>query len=327
MRAVLHGLSCSTGGRRSGRLLFSMARSLCADIPRAAIALAPPPPGAAPRPVRRSPRPIGSHGAGRARQDGCSRREVRPEPARCRSTGVSMRLGGVLFGTVCVLLLLLPVLGRKQRHAGWAALDAIFYRSGALVFGGGHVVLPLLRDVRWYRARLVFLSTRLSHGPTALLWRFRGPLFTIAACAVACRLCPRGLRAPWAAGATGGNLPGPACCLRSPAYCFSTDWHGARAERCRCSPASMPPSSEFSARPSTTRSVRPQSAAAVPMPRSRRQARCHLILASGLARAHRGALRGRGRWGLFLATLISRASRCLGTIPAILYVSSGLSSW
>jgi chromate transporter len=30
--------------------------------------------------------------------------------------------------------------------AGWATLSDIFYRTGALVFGGGHVLLPLLQS-------------------------------------------------------------------------------------------------------------------------------------------------------------------------------------
>lgn len=47
----------------------------------------------------------------------------------------------VLFG---VLLLGLPLLSGLTGHRPLALLDA-FYRSGALVFGGGHVVLPLLQ--------------------------------------------------------------------------------------------------------------------------------------------------------------------------------------
>ena len=47
-------------------------------------------------------------------------------------------LGGVLRAAGAVL--------RARRGAACAALAAAFYRSGALVFGGGHVVLPLLRD-------------------------------------------------------------------------------------------------------------------------------------------------------------------------------------
>ena len=44
-----------------------------------------------------------------------------------------------------VLLLGLPILQSIEATPGVALFDA-FYRSGALVFGGGHVVLPLLRQ-------------------------------------------------------------------------------------------------------------------------------------------------------------------------------------
>ncbi|MGB6750443.1 MAG: chromate efflux transporter [Xanthobacteraceae bacterium] len=44
-----------------------------------------------------------------------------------------------------VLLLGLPILQSIEATPGVALFDA-FYRSGALVFGGGHVVLPLLRE-------------------------------------------------------------------------------------------------------------------------------------------------------------------------------------
>jgi chromate transporter len=43
------------------------------------------------------------------------------------------------------LLVILPALALLFPH-GVVALADIFYRTGALVFGGGHVVLPLLRD-------------------------------------------------------------------------------------------------------------------------------------------------------------------------------------
>ena len=43
-----------------------------------------------------------------------------------------------------VLLIGLPVL-RAAVHSHWIALIDSFYRSGSLVFGGGHVVLPLLQ--------------------------------------------------------------------------------------------------------------------------------------------------------------------------------------
>ncbi len=47
----------------------------------------------------------------------------------------------ILYG---VLLVALPVVAAGG-EAPWAGLFDRFYRSGALVFGGGHVVLPLLR--------------------------------------------------------------------------------------------------------------------------------------------------------------------------------------
>ncbi len=43
-----------------------------------------------------------------------------------------------------LLLIALPLL-REATHAQWLAVVDSFYRSGSLVFGGGHVVLPLLQ--------------------------------------------------------------------------------------------------------------------------------------------------------------------------------------
>ena len=43
-----------------------------------------------------------------------------------------------------LMLLLLPLAARHSAVAGVQVFDA-FYRTGALVFGGGHVVLPLLQ--------------------------------------------------------------------------------------------------------------------------------------------------------------------------------------
>jgi chromate transporter len=55
---------------------------------------------------------------------------------------VSRRVGFAALGVYFLLLALLPAL---HGLPGVALFDA-FYRSGALVFGGGHVVLPLLRE-------------------------------------------------------------------------------------------------------------------------------------------------------------------------------------
>lgn len=57
--------------------------------------------------------------------------------------GLSRRTGVILLGAVFVLLAVLPYLAA---HGGYAAqLFDGFFRAGALVFGGGHVVLPLLQ--------------------------------------------------------------------------------------------------------------------------------------------------------------------------------------
>ncbi len=58
---------------------------------------------------------------------------------------VSRRAGLVALTVFFVLLVGLPVLRSLTNWPGIALFEA-FYRSGALVFGGGHVVLPLLRE-------------------------------------------------------------------------------------------------------------------------------------------------------------------------------------
>ncbi len=58
---------------------------------------------------------------------------------------VSRRAGVVALTAFFVLLGGLPILFKLGIAPG-AALFEAFYRSGALVFGGGHVVLPLLRE-------------------------------------------------------------------------------------------------------------------------------------------------------------------------------------
>jgi len=66
-------------------------------------------------------------------------------PAAPLATGVSRRVAVVSLALFTILLVGLPLycsLGAPQA----VALFSAFYRSGALVFGGGHVVLPLLQD-------------------------------------------------------------------------------------------------------------------------------------------------------------------------------------
>src|SRR5208282_4402000 len=87
-------------------------------------------------------------------------------------------------------------LGTSVPH-NLAGLAAILYRSGALVFGGGHVVLPLLRESLvpggWISDD-TFLD---GYGAAQAL---PGPLFTIAAF-VGASTAPDGAALWWAVGA------------------------------------------------------------------------------------------------------------------------------
>src|SRR6516165_1684137 len=71
------------------------------------------------------------------------------EPGHVRSNHVvvpvSRRVGTAALIVFFVLLAGLPLLRNLGAGSGAALFDA-FYRSGALVFGGGHVVLPLRRE-------------------------------------------------------------------------------------------------------------------------------------------------------------------------------------
>lgn len=86
------------------------------------------------------------------------------------------------FAVICltlffVLLILLPIL-RDITTYKWVSMFDSFYRSGSLVFGGGHVVLPLLEREfvpNGWLNKEVFLS---GYGVTQAL---PGPLFTFAA--------------------------------------------------------------------------------------------------------------------------------------------------
>lgn len=86
------------------------------------------------------------------------------------------------FAVICLslffgLLFLLPIL-REATSLNWIAMFDSFYRSGSLVFGGGHVVLPLLErefvPTGWLSEE-AFLA---GYGATQAV---PGPLFTFAA--------------------------------------------------------------------------------------------------------------------------------------------------
>ncbi|MFA7664685.1 MAG: chromate efflux transporter [Burkholderiaceae bacterium] len=73
--------------------------------------------------------------------------ECSPQAAAASAgPGVSRRSAVLALGLFAGLLLGLPVVASTTGSAGWALIDG-FFRAGSLVFGGGHVILPLLQAV------------------------------------------------------------------------------------------------------------------------------------------------------------------------------------
>jgi chromate transporter len=106
--------------------------------------------------------------------------------AWCRRTGVdgahlpfpvSPLLAWLALGLFALSLAVLPIMALLFPHTLIALAD-IFYRSGALVFGGGHVVLPLLRDVMVPSG---WISDERFLSGYGMAQAMPGPLFTVAA--------------------------------------------------------------------------------------------------------------------------------------------------
>jgi chromate transporter len=90
---------------------------------------------------------------------------------------ISKKISALCFALFFGLLFLLPFM-RELTGSYWIAMFDSFYRSGSLVFGGGHVVLPLLEQefvpTGWITEE-AFLA---GYGATQAV---PGPLFTFAA--------------------------------------------------------------------------------------------------------------------------------------------------
>lgn len=69
---------------------------------------------------------------------------VKPVTQSTLETGISPKVGGFLLLVFALLLAGLPFFARDGNSL--VAIAEAFYRAGALVFGGGHVVLPLLEE-------------------------------------------------------------------------------------------------------------------------------------------------------------------------------------
>lgn len=168
--AVLHGLKL-VAVAIVAHAVVGMAGQHCRDFPSAAVALL----GAATILVVDAPwMPlvvvVVGGGVGFV-----LRRNVRPLEATGLSVRYSAKLGWTLL---CVFAILLAVLPVAAQGGGLFAVFEAFYRAGALVFGGGHVVLPLLSEAvvtpGWISAD-EFLA---GYGAAQAV---PGPMFTLAA--------------------------------------------------------------------------------------------------------------------------------------------------
>lgn len=105
------------------------------------------------------------------------RRVAGPAEGGGLAVSLSTRTGLAMLACFLALLLLSPLAAQYSSSSGLRVFDA-FYRSGALVFGGGHVVLPLLQaevvSPGWIDADR-FLA---GYGAAQAM---PGPLFTFAA--------------------------------------------------------------------------------------------------------------------------------------------------
>lgn len=70
-------------------------------------------------------------------------KELEEESSSVIQFQLSRKLAVICLGLFFGLLIVLPIL-RELTTSSWVAMFDSFYRSGSLVFGGGHVVLPLL---------------------------------------------------------------------------------------------------------------------------------------------------------------------------------------
>ncbi|MBK8768268.1 MAG: chromate efflux transporter [Burkholderiaceae bacterium] len=137
---ALHGLKV-VAVAVVAQAVWGMAKTLCPDRPRAALAI-----GAA---LLTLLAPSAFAQVGAIVVSGLIGRSLLRLPEQPsvehRSCGVSRRAGALALAVFLLLLLGLPLLALATASPIVNTLDA-FYRAGALVFGGGHVVLPLLQS-------------------------------------------------------------------------------------------------------------------------------------------------------------------------------------
>lgn len=140
-RGLLHGLEVAAVAVVS-QALWSMARSLCRGPARIALAAASAALlWAAPSPWTQAAVLAAGCLAGLFFPGFATPAAAPGEPA---GSPVGRRAGAVLLSAYFGLLAALPALAAAAGGL-WMSMASAFYRAGALVFGGGHVVLPLLQ--------------------------------------------------------------------------------------------------------------------------------------------------------------------------------------
>ena len=138
---LLHGLGAVVVAVVA-QAVWGMARTLCPDPPRLTIAVLA---AAAVLLVGGSATQVAVIAAGGLVGLLILRDEAAPPPPASQPRGVPLRwIAPASLALFFVLLVLLPVLASTWPSQALALADS-FYRSGSLVFGGGHVVLALLK--------------------------------------------------------------------------------------------------------------------------------------------------------------------------------------
>lgn len=153
--------------------VFGMARTLTPDLRRIAIGVA------AAALVLLLPGTLGqlaAIGLGVVAGIGVCRATL-PASADALTVRVSRRVGAACLAALVLLLVGLPVLARAT-EATWIAIADAFTRAGALVFGGGHVVLPLLQAEPVVAGGVTPEQFLAGYGAAQAV---PGPLFTFAA--------------------------------------------------------------------------------------------------------------------------------------------------
>lgn len=153
--------------------VWGMAKSLCSDRPRAGLAIF------AALLTLALPSALAQVGAILA----CGLigwrwlRQPPAQPGDHGGWGVSRRAGVAALVLFALLLASLPLVASASGSGLWTLIDG-FFRAGALVFGGGHVVLPLLQSAVVPAGAVSNADFLAGYGAAQAV---PGPLFTFAA--------------------------------------------------------------------------------------------------------------------------------------------------